>query len=75
MHPCDYWRMSTHNIADAEYGPPLAVSVPVAAYKLGVSPRHIYDLIETGDLRSFKSGRRRLISFSEISRYIAERES
>ncbi len=55
-------------------GPRLAVSVDDAARILSVSRRHIYDLLEAGELSSFTSGRRRLIRVSELERYIAERE-
>jgi len=51
----------------------LAVSVKEAAHNLSVSHRHLYTLLENGDLKSFKSGRRRLISLGEIEKYIVER--
>lgn len=65
--------MDIHNSAVQDHIVRLAVSIPMAAYKLSVSPRHVYTLIETGELKSFTSGRRRLISLGEIEKYIAER--
>ncbi len=55
-------------------GPRLAGSVDDAAHALGVSRRHIYDLLEAGELSSFTSGRRRLIRVSALERYIEKRE-
>ena len=56
------------------HGPRLAVSVVEAAHALGVSRRHVYTLLETGELKSFTSRRRRLVRVSELERYISERE-
>ncbi len=56
-------------------GPRLAGSVDDAAHALGVSRRHIYDLLEAGELSSFKSGRRRLIRLRALEAYIAKREA
>jgi excisionase family DNA binding protein len=42
---------------------------------LAVSRRHLYDLLETRALRSFTSGRRRLIRVTELERYVQEREA
>ena len=55
--------------------PLLAVGVDDAAYALGVSRRHIYTLIDSGELRSFMSRGRRLIRLSEIERYMDAREN
>ena len=68
--------MNTHTHAShVGHGPRLAVSVEDAAYALGVSRRHIYTLLETGEVRSFTSRRRRLIRLSELERYMDARES
>ena len=56
------------------HGPRLAVSVVEVAHALGVSRRHVYTLLETGELKSFTSRRRRLVRVSELERYISERE-
>ena len=50
---------------------PLAHSPERAGQRIGVSTRQIYALIATGELRSFKSGKRRLIPETECQRYIA----
>ena len=65
--------MVTYNPASQNISVRLAVSVKEAAHKLSVSHRHLYTLLENGDLKSFKSGRRRLISTGEIEKYITER--
>jgi excisionase family DNA binding protein len=46
--------------------PPLAHSPDSAAQRIQVSPRAIYALIAKGELRSFKIGKRRLITDSEL---------
>lgn len=66
--------MNDKPLQDKEHITRLAVSVDEAAHALSVTRQHLYTLFKTGELRSFKSGRRRLIRFSEIDRYIAERE-
>jgi excisionase family DNA binding protein len=53
----------------------LAFSIEEAAETLGVSRDHIYDLLRTGQLRSIKSGRRRLITRGAIEAYLALLES
>ena len=49
---------------------PLAFSPPDAAVRLGISLRGIYLLIATGDLRSAKIGKRRLIPDTELQDYL-----
>ena len=66
--------MDTHTNA-LERGPRLAVSVDEAAHSLGVSRRHLYTLLEAGELRSFTSRRRRLVRVAELHRYISDQES
>ncbi len=46
--------------------PPLAHSPNSAAQRIQVSPRAIYTLIAKGELRSFKIGKRRLITDAEL---------
>ncbi len=53
--------------------PRFALRVTDAALALGVSPRTIATLRESGQLRSFTVGRRVLISTAEIHRFIRER--
>ena len=45
-----------------------ALSPAELAFRWGKSRQHIHDLIARNELRSFKSGRSRLISISEIQR-------
>lgn len=49
---------------------PLAHSPDHAAQRLGVSTRSVYNLISTGELRSFKIGKRRLITDPECVSFI-----
>ena len=49
---------------------PLAHSPDSAAKRLGISTRAVYTHIATGELRSFKDGKRRLIPDSECQRYV-----
>jgi excisionase family DNA binding protein len=51
-------------------GEPLAYSPNRAAIVIGVSPRSVYQKIATGDLRSYKDGKRRLIPYSELQDYV-----
>ncbi len=68
--------MNTHTHAShVGHGPRLAVSVDEAAHALGVSRRHLYTLLETGELKSFTSRRRRLVRLAELERYVSEREA
>jgi excisionase family DNA binding protein len=50
--------------------PPLAHSPDHAAQRVGVSTRAIYTAIASGELRSFKIGKRRLITDEECQRLI-----
>lgn len=54
---------------------PVAYSIDDALKVLPVSRQTLYDLINQGALRSFKQGRRRLISRAALLNYIAEREA
>ena len=55
---------------DAPNLEPLARSPKRAAQRLGVSERTVYTLIATGELRSFKIGKRRLVTDPELQRLI-----
>ena len=52
---------------------PLAHSPDRAAQRLGISTRAIYTHIATGELRSFKDGKRRLIPDVELQRFVARK--
>ena len=45
---------------------PLAYSVPDAAKAIGVSKNTVWNLLRTGELRSFKLGARTLIRAEEL---------
>ena len=49
---------------------PLAHSPDRAAQRLGISTRAVYTHIATGELRSFKDGKRRLIPDTELQSYV-----
>ena len=51
---------------------PLAVGPEVAASLTGTTRSIIYHAIATGELKAFKSGRRRLILMSELEAWIIE---
>ncbi|MBP8285875.1 MAG: excisionase family DNA-binding protein [Rhodoferax sp.] len=50
--------------------PPLVHSPDSAGPRIGVPTRTIYDLIAKGEIRSFKSGKRRLIPDVELQNYV-----
>jgi excisionase family DNA binding protein len=51
--------------------PRLAFSPDEAAELLGISPELVFDLLRTGQLKSVKAGRRRLISRANIDTFLA----
>lgn len=53
---------------------PLAHSPDSAAQRLGVSTRSVYNLIATGELKSFKIGKRRLITDPELQRLVERKQ-
>ena len=54
---------------------PLAHSPDRAAQRLGISTRAVYVHIATGELRSFKDGKRRLIPDAELRRFVDRKMS
>jgi excisionase family DNA binding protein len=52
---------------------PLAYSPDAAGRRLGVSLRQVYHLISVGEVRSTKSGKRRLIPDEELKSYLKRR--
>ncbi len=61
-----------HDIPVTTTGEPrLAFSPDETAELLGISPELVYDLIRTGQLKSRKAGRRRLISRASIDSFLA----
>ncbi len=55
---------------DAE---PLAFGVPTAAQKLGLGLTKTYELIGTGELKSFTIGARRLIAAEALDDFMARK--
>ena len=51
---------------------PAALSIPEAAKRLSISRAHVYNLIDRGEIRRVKLGRRALIPVSEIERVLAD---
>lgn len=51
--------------------PRLAFSPDETAQLLGISPELVFDLLRTGQLKSIKAGRRRLISRANIDAFLA----
>jgi excisionase family DNA binding protein len=62
--------------ARADFSAPgrLALSMPEAAIAIGVSRAYLYGLLAAGDLRTFKLGRRRMVSVESLRKLIATRE-
>ena len=54
-------------------GERLVVSPRRACYALDCGTTHLYDLINKGELESFRDGRSRKITVESINRYIAKR--
>ncbi|MHB8462582.1 MAG: helix-turn-helix domain-containing protein [Vulcanimicrobiaceae bacterium] len=52
-----------------------AISVAEAGRRIGVGHSTAKALCRSGDLRSFRVGRRRLITYAAIAEYIARREA
>lgn len=52
-----------------------AFSIPEFAAAFKISRSTTYELIESGDLKSFHVGRRRLISFAAAAEWQAKREA
>ena len=57
-------------MTDAPKLEPLAHSPDRAAQRLGISTRAVYTHISTGELRSFKDVKRRLIPDTELQRFV-----
>ena len=60
-------------MADKQAIEALAHSPDRAGQRLGISTRAIYTHISSGELRSFKDGKRRLIPESELQRFVQRR--
>lgn len=50
----------------------LAVGIPEAARRLGLSPRTVASLIARREIRSQKVGRRRIIPLVELERFLEQ---
>ena len=51
----------------------LAFSPDRAAMRIGESVRSVYNLLSTGQLKSYKAGKRRLIPDTELQAYVKRR--
>lgn len=49
---------------------PIAVTIAEAVKASGISRTPIYEALKRGDLKAWKSGRRTLISFSDLQAYV-----
>ena len=58
---------------DQTAGQPLALSPADAGISLGLSTRAVYQRLASGELRSYKDGKRRLIPRSECQHYLARK--
>lgn len=54
---------------------PLAVSPGEAALLVGLGRTRLYEELRSGSLRSFKLGRRRMISVAALEEWLAAREA
>lgn len=63
--------MLSHTHAPTDPPPRLAYSLDEAARSISLSRRGLYQLIEAGELRTVKVGRRRLVPVSELERLAA----
>jgi excisionase family DNA binding protein len=54
---------------------PLAHSPDGAAKRIGIPTRAVYSLIASGELRSFKLGKRRLITDVECQRLVQRKQT
>lgn len=52
---------------------PLAHTIPDACKRLGIGRTTLYELISTGEIRSFKVGNRTLIPEAELRKFVADR--
>ena len=59
-----FWHME----ANTDTSRRLAYPIHESAHLLGISPRGVYRLIESGDLRTVTLGRRRLVPADELAR-------
>ncbi len=58
------------DVAHQTIARPLAVSPAEAARLIGIGRTKLYEALSSGDLRSFRFGRRRLIRVSELEAWI-----
>ena len=62
--------MEVNNEEPQTTGVQLAYSVPDAAAMIGISRRTCYELMTSGQLRSVKLGRRRLVRHSDLVAFV-----
>jgi excisionase family DNA binding protein len=63
----------THN-TEPNAGKELLVSVPQACERLSISRMTLYRLLRRDQIKTVKIGRRRLVSATELNRFVARME-
>ena len=63
------------NMSETPKIEPLAHSPERAAQRLGISTRAVYVHIATGEIRSYKDGKRRMIPDTECQRFVQRKLS
>jgi excisionase family DNA binding protein len=64
-----------HQWTVMDYDVKLAYPVPEAGKQIGISRSQTYELIKSGNLKSFTIGKRRLVSRDALREFIRAREA
>ena len=62
--------MKMRNTAQESDAPPLAHTITVSAERIGVSRSEVYNILNRGELRAKKLGRRTVILHDDLSAYL-----
>lgn len=52
---------------------PVTITIASARQALGIGNTKIYELINAGDLKTIRVGRRRLVTTASINKFVADR--